>query len=178
MVPRRGAAVGCPCGVPRAMVTVMAETARIGIVAGETVPRWQHDALEALRAGGTTIAARFAPHGDGTPLPLPGPVARTAGGAAAAFAPRSWAAPPLAPAARAGELDAVLALVEPAAADVAALGSARWGLWEIVLPGEPPAFAAVERGAAAEVRVERRGPLRTVLAQGAVAVDAASYGRT
>ncbi len=178
MVPHPRAAVGCDACRPCAIVSVMAgETARIGIVAGELVSGWQRDAIEALRAGGATVAARFAPLADGVPADLPGPAARLAGAAAAAFAPLPWDAPPLAPAQRARELDAVLALVEPAAA--AALERARWGLWELVLPGAPPAFAALEAGApVAEVRVERRGAQRTVVARGTVAVDRSSYGGT
>ncbi|BDE06288.1 hypothetical protein WPS_15640 [Vulcanimicrobium alpinum] len=154
------------------------ETARLGVVAGDLVYAWQRDALDRLRANGAAIVARFAARKDEGPAPLPPPAARLASGIAAAFAPVRWDAPPIVSPERAAHLDAVLIFAQAAVPEF--LLRARWGMWEVVLPGDPPAFDLVERGApVAEVRVERVGASeRTVITTAATLVDRTSYRST
>ena len=154
------------------------ESVRIGVVAGALVYAWQRDALAGLRADGATIAARFAPRQDKSPAPMPSPAMRLGRDAAAAFARVRWDAPPLELPEHARDLDAVLLFSEPSAPEVLAL--ARWGCWELVLPGDPPAFESVERGhGVVDVRVERvGGPCRIVVSRATALVDGTSYDRT
>ena len=154
------------------------ETARIGVVAGDLVQAWQRDALATLQADGATLVARFAMRQDKGPTPLPLRVERLAREAAPAFALVRWDAPPMAPPEVARDLDAVLLFAEPTTPEVLEL--ARWGCWELVLPGDPPAFESVERGhSVVEIRVERVGSKRRIVVSRASArVDGASYDRT
>jgi hypothetical protein len=153
------------------------EAVRIGVVASDVLQVWQRDALTELRAAGAVIAARFVPQGDQRPLGLALPAARLARGGAAAFAPVAWDPPPLAVPSDSGALDAVLLFAPSDELEI--LGAARWGCWEVVLPGDPPAFEDVERGSSsAEVRIERRGAKPTVIARAGARVDPTSYSRT
>jgi hypothetical protein len=154
------------------------EAVRIGVVASDVLQVWQRDALVELRAAGAVIAARFAPQGDQRPITLTPPAARLARAGAAAFALVPWDPPALADPADSGALDAVLLFAH--SDEVGAFAGARWGCWEVVLPGDPPAFEDVERGwSSAEVRIERRGVAEaTVIARAGAPVDRTSFPRT
>ncbi len=137
----------------------------LGIVAHDRIPRWQHDAIRRLREAGVTIAARF---------PAAPEETRQDG-----LETVAWDAPPIAHAAAAEQLDAVLAFATPQLP--AALAAARFGEWEVVLPGDPPAFRAVEareRVVAIHVERLRADGGRQVIARATIAVDIASYPRT
>ncbi|MDB5042922.1 MAG: hypothetical protein JWN27_3648, partial [Candidatus Eremiobacteraeota bacterium] len=159
------------------------EGVRIGVVASDVLQVWQRDALAELRAAGVVVAARFAPRGNKRPIPLAKAAAGLAREQAAAFALVPWDPPALADPASAdpsntSALDAVL-LFAPSD-EIRALASARWGCWEVVLPGYPPGFEDVERGwSSVEVRIERLGGAeQTVIARASAPVDRTSYSRT
>lgn len=142
----------------------MDRIARIGVVAAQRVPPWQRDAIDRLRAAGAEVVARFAPD---------------AGHGAGAGATVPWDAPPAVPARDASRLDAVFAFAPTR--DEAALTAARWGCLRIVLPGDPPAWRAVERGdPTLEIRVERadRDGGTAVLARAVLPVVRTSLTRT
>lgn len=142
----------------------MDRSLRIGIVAAERVPAWQRDAIEALRAAGADVVARFAPDASAVPT---------------ADAAVLWDAPPAMPAGDASRLDAVFAFA--ASRDEAVLRAARWGCLRLVLPGDPPGWRAVERDdPTLEIRIERTEPDggAAVLARAVIPVVRTSFPRT